>query len=181
MPQGEEYDEETESERQEAWRQYYAAMQLYDPAMALDETVATHGVPRPREATARHASPKAARSKGTASRHVEYFPSTGLDYYAVSKKPGKVLGGEVVVESTKHVSSPNGGGGGGGGGSGSGERQRRSRALQQAFDEIPARQKRGTLLKEDSTHNECKGSVVFIRPLGADLDFCILDPKSPDV
>lgn len=29
MPDGEEYDEQTERERQEAWRQYYAAMQMY--------------------------------------------------------------------------------------------------------------------------------------------------------
>lgn len=29
MPDGEEYDEHTERERQEAWRQYYAAMQMY--------------------------------------------------------------------------------------------------------------------------------------------------------
>jgi len=29
MPEGEEYDEDTEKERQEAWRQYYAAMQMY--------------------------------------------------------------------------------------------------------------------------------------------------------
>jgi hypothetical protein len=29
MPEGEEYDEETERERLEAWRQYYANMQMY--------------------------------------------------------------------------------------------------------------------------------------------------------
>jgi hypothetical protein len=29
MPEGEEYDEDTERERQEAWKHYYAAMQMY--------------------------------------------------------------------------------------------------------------------------------------------------------